>query len=154
MVDRKQQTDFRLKENKTKHFNINDPPTARETLDTQEKTDKQTNKGTNDRILKLFFRQWRCRMDPFIRTRGGDDRVCSLRVSSDWLFRPAGRWCKSQWLVDRHAFHGVRQVSVSCFLFLLLASALLLLGLLCHLLVNGGGLHELDELRQAWRRNG
>lgn len=75
-----------------------------------------------------------------------------MRVSPDWLSRAAGRWCESLRLVDRHGFHGVGQVSVSCFLFLLLASALLLLGLLRHFLVNGGGLHELDQLRQAWRR--
>lgn len=131
---------------------INDPPTTREKRDTQE---KKRNKGTNDRILRLFFHQWRCRMDPFIRARRWDDWARrSLCVSSHWLSRAAGRWCESLWLVDGHAFHGVGQVSVSCALVFLFASALLLLGLLCHLLVNGGGLHKLDELRQAWRQNG
>lgn len=56
----------------------------------------------------------------------------------------------SLWVVDRHVLHGIGQVLVSFFL-LLLPPILLFLCFLRHLLINGSGLDELNDLCQTWR---
>lgn len=55
--------------------------------------------------------------------------------------------------VDGHALHGVGQVLLCSFLFLLLPSHLLFLCFLSCLLINRSWLDKLDDLRQTWRND-
>lgn len=53
-------------------------------------------------------------------------------------------------VIDGHVLHSAVQALVPSCLLLLLPSVLLFLGLLGHLLVDGGWFHKLDYLRHTW----